>query len=80
MTVESTTYATPTPIVTEPPGGAMMFSSNVVQSPEIPAFIPTDQAYYWSIPWQESERRALADLAVVACGRSRTRQTPCAIC
>ncbi len=74
MTVETTTHATPTLIVTEPAGsGAMRFSSNVVQSPEIPAFIPADQAYYWSIRWQESERKALADIAA---GRARTFADP----
>jgi hypothetical protein len=39
----------------------------------IPAFIPAEQAYFWSVPWQESERRALADIAA---GRSQTFADP----
>jgi hypothetical protein len=61
-------------ITTEPTGGmAMIFSGNIIRSSDIPAFIPADQAYYWSIRWQESERRALADLAA---GRSRSFADP----
>jgi hypothetical protein len=70
---ESVHDAPPT-VVAEPSGGvAMVFSGNVVQSSEIPVFIPADQAYYWSIRWQESERKALADIAA---GRARTFADP----
>jgi hypothetical protein len=43
-------------------GGTMVFGGNVTLSPTIPTFIPADQAYYWSIHWQASERKALADI------------------
>jgi hypothetical protein len=52
---------------------AVAFAGSVHTSSSIPAFIPADQAYFWSIPWQESERKALADIAA---GRSRTFADP----
>jgi hypothetical protein len=62
--------------VTEPFAGfSVAFAGSVSTSPAIPAFIPADQAYFWSVPWQESERRALADLAA---GRSRSFADPAA--
>jgi hypothetical protein len=73
MLLESTSTQNIPKIVAESGQMAMVFSGSVVPSPEFPAFIPADQAYYWSIPWQESERRALADLAA---GRSRTFADP----
>ena len=74
MIIESTPHHMRTTIVAEPPGGrTMAFSDNIVRSSEIPAFIPADQVYYWSIRWQESERQALADIAA---GRTRTFTDP----
>lgn len=46
---------------------------DVVTSPTMPLLIPADQAYYWSVPWQESERRALEDIAG---GRTRAFSDP----
>jgi hypothetical protein len=51
----------------------MIFSENVKPSSTIPAFIPTHQTYYWSSRWQESEKRALDDLAS---GRAKTFADP----
>jgi hypothetical protein len=65
--------ATTTSIIETFVGRAMIMRGNVVTSPTIPAFIPADQAYYWSIPWQESERKALDDIAA---GRARTFADP----
>jgi hypothetical protein len=77
MLIEGTLKTGTTPgMVTEPLGAAVLeiqFAGGVVGSPSIPAFIPADQAYFWSNPWQESERRALADLAE---GHSRSFADP----
>jgi hypothetical protein len=74
MLIESTHHTGHATVVSEAVANVMiLFSGNIIRSGEIPAFIPADQAYYWSIPWQESERRALADLAA---GRSRTFAHP----
>ncbi len=54
-------------------GFSVAFAGSVSTSPTMPAFIPAEQAYFWSVPWQESERRALADLAA---GRSQTFADP----
>ncbi len=74
MVIESIPRGTHTATVAEPSSTAMkVFGGNVTLSPEIPVFIPADQAYYWSVPWQESERMALADIEN---GRSRTFADP----
>lgn len=39
----------------------------------MPVSIPSDQVYYWSYRWQESERKAREDLAN---GRSRVFSDP----
>lgn len=58
----------------EPTSSAkMVFSDNMTLSPQIPAFIPLHQTYYWSSRWQEGEQQALADLAD---GRARTFADP----
>jgi hypothetical protein len=41
----------------------MHLGGNVTPSGSMPSFIPADQAYFWSLTWQESERRALEDIA-----------------
>jgi hypothetical protein len=51
------------------------FGGSVVHSRTIPDFIPADQAYFWSVPWQAAERRALADIEA---GRSRSFADPAA--
>ena len=54
-------------------GSTMLLRGNVTISSAIPSFIPADQEYYWSGEWQESERRALDDIAA---GRTRTFANP----
>jgi hypothetical protein len=56
-------------------GGVMRLAGNVTPSESIPPFIPADQAYFWSLTWQESEQRALDDLAA---GRSQGFADPAA--
>jgi hypothetical protein len=64
MVIERIPHNTATASMAEPFGGsAMLLSRNLTSSSRIPTLIPADQAYYWSIPWQESERQALADIA-----------------
>lgn len=73
MLIESIPHDTPTTIVAEASHRALVVVGNVTLSSTIPAFIPADQAYYWSIQWQESEQKALADIAA---GRTRTFADP----
>jgi hypothetical protein len=54
-------------------GNVMHLTGSVTPSDSIPSFIPADQAYFWSLTWQESERRALDDLAA---GRSQSFADP----
>jgi hypothetical protein len=76
MLTESIDIAAQPPTVAESFAGVTVaFAGNVTQSSFIPAFIPADQAYFWSIPWQDAERRALAD---IASGRTRTFADPTA--
>jgi len=76
MVTEGTLTESITRVVAESIGAAVMeiqFAGGVVGSSSIPAFIPADQTYFWSNPWQESERQALADLAN---GHSRSFADP----
>jgi hypothetical protein len=41
--------------------------------PGMPLFVRAAQLYYWSFAWQDSERKAMADLRA---GRSRTFDDP----
>jgi hypothetical protein len=41
----------------------------------MPLFVPAAQLYYWSFAWQDSQRKAMADLRA---GRSRTFDDPSA--
>ncbi len=75
MVIESIRRGAHTTTLAEPARAAMMVfgGGSVTPSPTIPAFIPADQAYYWSVSWQESERQALADIEN---GRLRTFNDP----
>lgn len=45
---------------------ASFAGGTTVRSPSpdfMPAFIPADQVYYWSIPWQQDIRESMAALA-----------------
>ncbi len=54
------TGSTFNPVVTASPAA----SNDISGAPRtVPAFIRADEAYYWSVPWQESEQQALADIA-----------------
>jgi hypothetical protein len=44
-------------------GDVMHLAGSITSSDSIPSFIPADQAYFWSLTWQESERRALDDIS-----------------
>lgn len=58
--------------------GAATRAATNVREPSgmrMPAFIPADQLYYWSSPWQDSERKATDDLRD---GRSRSFDDPTA--
>jgi hypothetical protein len=73
MLIEAPPSAVETTVTEWFAGFSVAFAGSVSTSQTIPDFIPADQAYFWSVPWQESERRALADIAA---GRSQTFADP----
>jgi len=73
MVTEAIPTTPHTPTLESFDGVTVAFAGSVSTSSSIPAFIPADQAYFWSVPWQEAERRALADLVA---GRARTFADP----
>jgi hypothetical protein len=76
MPTESLSSDAPLTTVIESFGGSVMhLGGNITLSESIPSFIPADQAYFWSLTWQESERRALDDIAA---GRSQSFADPAA--
>lgn len=59
----------------EPIGAVAASNTAGSRPPDMPAFIPADQLYYWSYAWREAERKAMEDLRA---GRSRTFDDPMA--
>jgi hypothetical protein len=62
-----TTLTITTNATASPPWSLALSTAAATNSPDVPrtmpAFIRADESYYWSFPWQEDVREAMAALA-----------------